>query len=96
MVRNNEAKVDCNEECLKKIEEAKKVKLLEENLRKEQEKLKNAKELEEFQKKFQTKKKYKEKKRYIEEEEQSLLRKYWYFVAIFGILLAISFIFMIN
>ncbi|XP_044731524.1 NF-X1-type zinc finger protein NFXL1 [Chrysoperla carnea] len=92
-VRKGEAKIDCNAECRKKLEESKKLLELQEKQRKEEEERKNQKELEEYQKKFQSKKKYKERKQFTKAEEVSFLRKYWWiFLALtvfFGIFLVL-------
>jgi len=88
-VRANMATVECDEVCLEKQAEEKKLKTLEKEQKKKEEELKNQKELEKYEKKFQGKKRTKERKIVNQSEEQSLLQKYW-LIVVSGIVLIIA------
>lgn len=69
--------VECDETCVKKQEEEKKLKDKEDEIRKKEEDLKNKIELEKFEKKFQGKRRYKEKRIVNEFDNRSFVQKHW-------------------
>ncbi|XP_049812218.1 NF-X1-type zinc finger protein NFXL1 [Schistocerca nitens] len=95
LVRNGQAKVECDEVCLKKKEEEAKARELEELQKQKEEDRKNQEELERFQKKFQGRKKHRDRRQQEGgDQSQSLLSRYW-FIALCGIVgVIVSFYFV--
>lgn len=87
MVRNNMAKVECDEICIKKKEEERKQQEnINEQKRKEQE-LKNEKELAKYKRIFEGKKRTRDRKSYENTEEASFIKRYWFILATITIFL---------
>lgn len=78
MYKKEGFKVECDETCLSKKQEEKKLKELENEQLKKEEELRNQRELEMFQKKFNSKKRSKDRKQQEEIEEKSIVRQFWY------------------
>lgn len=94
-VRKNEAFVECDNACLQKIAEEKEMKALESERKRKQEELNNMRELEKYEKKFQGKRRTKERRVVDEVDERSMLAKYWFVVAVPGVVIAVAFIYMV-
>lgn len=80
-MRKGLAVVECDEVCLHKFTEEQKKKEAEDEIRRQEEQVKNQKELEMYEKKFAGKKKSREKKMLADQSEQSLVKKYWMVLA---------------
>jgi len=80
-VRKGLAVVECDEVCLQKLTEEQKKKEADDEIRRQEEQVKNQKELEMYEKKFTGKKKSREKKMLADQSEQSLVKKYWMVLA---------------
>ncbi|CAH1179658.1 unnamed protein product [Phaedon cochleariae] len=76
-VRKKLAVVECDEICLKKKEEDRKIREAAEEQRRVEEELKNKKELEKYQKMFEGKKKQRDRRSMEDEEQIGFVKKYW-------------------
>lgn len=94
-MRKKEASVECNEICLQKIAEEKETRALENERKRKEEELNNLRELEKYEKKFQGKRRTKERRIVDEADEKSILAKYWFVVAVSGIVIAVAFVYMV-
>lgn len=93
LVRKGESIIKCDDVCIHKKIEDKKLKELENEQKKKEEELKNKKELEKYEKIFQGKKKHKERKTFREVEEKSFFQKFW-FVPVLIVILGSAFYFI--
>ncbi|XP_008191258.2 NF-X1-type zinc finger protein NFXL1 [Tribolium castaneum] len=94
-VRNNAAKVECDEICnRKKEEDRKQQELINEQKRKEEE-LKNERELAKYKKIFESKKRTRDRRAYEEEEEVTFIKKYWFLITTFTAVVLSAVVFFI-
>lgn len=94
-VRKKEAFVECDQTCMQKIAEEKEMKALENERKRKEEELNNLRELEKYEKKFQGKRRTKERRVVDEVDESSMLAKYWFVVAVPGVVIVVAFIYMV-
>lgn len=87
-MRTGGASVPCDDACVQKQLDEKKLKELEDEQKKKEEELRNKKELEKYEKMFQGKKKNKEKKVHNEVVQKTMFERYWFVPVIILVLIA--------